>query len=191
MALRDLISTIEHALAWHCVDTVGIEDSVRERLVERPGLLHGHMLVDGHPGASPNAKNRRTVWGRWFGQERAFFDACADVVDRMSWSDIVTVVGAPLEHGIARYRAAEAAHTAPLPGDPVARHVERHGDAWIRGYSTYDLLQVPPGVLDLLDKIDGRPLDVVRSRDDPQGLLTDDQVRWLLDFHLIAPRTAE
>jgi hypothetical protein len=192
MAIRDLLGTVDTHLAWHAVDTLGISGERRDRLVPRPGLIRGYELVDGHRGP-PTPEERMSVWGRWYGRETAFYEACAQLVESYSWQDIRRVVGPKLDSPLADVAQAIAAlQTQPLPTAPVRGNITRHEHTaqttLVSGYSTYDSLVLGIEQSEALNLFDGAPLTLVRHRLQEMGLAIDDATlqQWL-DAKLLLP----
>ncbi len=192
MAIRDLLGTVDGQLAWHALDALGISEERRERLVPRAGLLRGYDLVDGHRGP-PKIADRKAVWGRWYGRETAFYEACAQLVDGYSWDDIRRIVGRTLDAPLAAVtEAIRALRPRPLPTAPVQGKLTRHehtdGKTLVSGYSTYDSLVLSTEQSDALNLFDGAPLPLVRHRLQEIGLTIDDATlqQWL-DAELLLP----
>lgn len=131
-SLRQLLDAVEDALAAWCV----------ERLDAREG------------------------WGRWAGREEAFYAACAREVEGLGWKDVTRIGGFALrfrvrmvkeawrglaERGVPPVLVPGAIRSTPLAG----------GGRRVWGYSAYDPIDLPAGVLELLSRFNGRPVEEV------------------------------
>jgi hypothetical protein len=189
-ALRDVFAAVEHGLAWHCVDTLGVPPDRRDFLVHRPGLLRGAITVDGHPGGEPTRERLVRLWGEEHVDRREdWYVACWRVVEGFRWADVVEAAGGGVTTAVRELRDRLAGLDATrLPVAVRARPVRVHGGVaggtLVRAYSIYDPVVLDDDALAGLRALDGRPVADVR-REHPA--LTDDVVRRFLDAQLVDP----
>ena len=195
MAIRDLLTAIDRTLTWFAVDELGISDERRELLSDRPGLLRGAALVDGHPGGEPTEDNRRRVWGRWFGRELEFYEASARVVAEADPEALRARVDSATKARVDKLNDALEGLNQPPPRAPVKQRftsVERpDGTSQVQAYSQYDPIVLPTDVVRALDVFDGAPLQLIHHRLAERGVSWADlDLRQLLDFRLLAAKDA-
>lgn len=111
--------------------------------------------------AAVESLDAKQGFGRWAGQEEAFYEACARYVDELDWKDVARIGGFGLrfrtrmlkeawrglsERGVPPILIPGALRSQPLPG----------GGRRVWGYSAYDAIDLPEGVLELLSRFNGR-----------------------------------
>lgn len=128
---------------WHCMRQ--LLDAVEDCLsAEAARVL----------GASPG-------WGEWEGRAEQLYIACAGWTDQLSWREVRRIGGFGLrfrvrmleearrgmaERGVPPLLVPGRVRSAPLP----------EGGRRVWGYSPYDPIDLPEGVLELLPRFDGR-----------------------------------
>ncbi len=113
--------------------------------------------------ACAEALDAKGGFGRWEGQEEAYYEACARWVDELDWKDVARIGGFGLrfrtrmlqeawrglsERGVPPVLVPGNLRSQPLP----------NGGRRVWGYSAYDAIDLPPGVLELLSRFNGRPV---------------------------------
>ncbi len=189
--LRKLLETVEHGLALHCLDRLDVD--VAHLPLGEPTTS---KLAPGELDRVPDLEQRRAEWGDWFGRERELYRACAELVEALSWSEVLAIVGPP-----ARLHAKRViAHHAALVSDAMPSVLalglvqirRRPGNTCrVTAYRAYDPLDVPAALVEVLHRFDGRdPRIVVDEIAADYGLELDDKlVRALADFEiLVSPR---
>lgn len=194
-AIHRLLTAVESALSTWCV--LGLD----------PGSEALDLLFPQHAGPTPehpltapelddriDPDLQPKLWGHYVGKEEAFFRACAERIDRMTWPEVLALSG-PDVHVAARLaRVAHEEHrTRSLPD--VLRlgpfHVERSDPESVRlwTYSAYDPLELPRALVDILHRFDGRPLpDVLETLATGDNLsLEPELIQKLVDFEILQP----
>jgi hypothetical protein len=193
LAMRDLLTAVEHDLARWCVLTLVEDERVLAALAGADPLADrlDADAVDGRP----NPETYRSWWGDWTGREREFFVQAGRLVEGLHWNHVLEICGPDVR---IRSAAVEVAHRRLLdPGFPHVLRLGRHeivrraadGSTLLRTYSDFDPLIVPQPLLDVLPFFDGRPTaDVCQAMADERGLvLTSTQLRDLIDFRILLP----
>ena len=118
-------------------------------------------VEDALAGAAASALGASPGWGPWEDRPEALYEACAEWADGLSWKDVQRIGGFPLrfrvrmlkeawvglaERGVPPVLVPGRIRSAPLPD----------GGRRVWGYSAYDAIDLPPGVLELLPRFDGR-----------------------------------
>ena len=197
-ALYGLLRAVERDLARWCAFELDLGPYALAALTEelmapqgRPALLDEHDL-DGH--ADADAGLRR--WGRWWGREEAFYEACAARVEALSWEEVLARTG-PLVKMTARV-AVQAWQRLLRPQLPAAL---RLGELEIQGldpdgvriatYSRTDALVLPPLLLGLLPRFDGSPVEevVLRIREEENVEIEAELLQRLHDFGVLVGAT--
>jgi hypothetical protein len=143
--LDKLLSSVETALAKWCLLEVD------------PG---SRALAELIPASGDPVAGSKTVWGKWAGNEREFFMACARAVECLSWSRIAEIVG-PETHVLARLTrdAFEKLQSSAIPErlKQNAWTAEACGPSRRRvwTYSPFDPLELDNSLLDALSLFDG------------------------------------
>lgn len=189
-AAKRYLSAAERAVALHCAMVVDVGDAALALLLEpshAPRPLAAHECDERPPpGRAP------LLWGRWYGQEAAFFEACAEEAAGVDGVRLHAIGGAALAaHARALQAAWALAADEGLP--PRTRlgalriHALRDGVVTVEGYSEYDLLDVPEALLAALPCFDGAAVAEALARaSDERGLqITPALVRRLLDHGLL------
>jgi len=145
-----------------------------------------------HPDrpASELADDAR-AWGRYAGRELELFRRCAALVEALPWRRVAELGGAEtlvLQQVARAAFAALSSNTLPatLVLDQLTVEELRSDVVTVVGYSSYDPLELPRRVFDLLSCFDGAPLEVVRGRLAREGLdLSDALLRRLVDHEIL------
>ncbi len=149
---RDLLTLIEHVLAFHCARTLCFPDAPN----------------DAETISSLNERLAGLDWGCIPQEQIAdYFKKCAEIVDQIEdFEDVLDLANGMLDKHLEATRAAYAALSVdPLEGDPCFVVGKYHllnrdedGNLWLTGYSRTDPLLVPDNIEEILARFDGRPL---------------------------------
>ena len=183
-AFADLLGAVERALVRHCAVALDVGGDALLRLCASPEADARGREIDGVVDDATYA----ALWGSWAGREEAYFRACADVVEPLSWGEVVAIGGAEIA---AFAQAARAARASLDDRALCARvhvpelHVIRRKDdvVRLRGYSATDPIDVPRATFDALARADGATID--------EAGLDDATARALLDFGVLRPRSRD
>ncbi len=197
--LLQLLMTTEVNLAQWCICELDPGNEALERLFGMPsadaaptdpvrsGALDGRM----------DDATRQTVWGRWYGRDRAFFQACGRLVEGLSWSDVSKLGGSDLQLQERLVRLSyEQLRSTALPARLRVGSFQivqvTTGHYRIRSYSALDPLDVPKAIMDALPHFDGRSTEaVVQEIAMQKGRILDDSLlRRLVDFQILVPAGA-
>lgn len=186
-SVKMYLSVAERAVAMHCALTLDLDgDALAAHLhaATRAETLDAHDL-DG----TLDPARARAIWGRWYGRERDFFRACAEVASRVDGPQLQALGGVTLAaHAKALRATLTSANATTLPARTrlgvVRIHGLRDGVATVEGYSVYDLLDVPAAVLDVLPYFDDALVTEARARClAERGIEVDDSfILRLLDY---------
>jgi hypothetical protein len=195
-ALQRLLEAIEQALGWHCLEALDPGSAALARLLDPAG--NARPLVMTRPDGTYAPEDRRALWGRWTDREPAFYEAAAEVVERVSWRDIQEHGGPELRLRARVARDAHARLRAPaIPAGPLRLGTfvvtDRSPDAVrLASYSASDLLSIPPDLLDVLPAFNERPaLEALDKIEAEHGLdIEPAVVGRLLDFEVLVPAPA-
>lgn len=194
-AAKQLLLAIEDDLARWCVIELEVGDDALE-------LMLPQRVADKKQSLSPEelddrvdpARQRRS-WGAWYGREREFYQACAELVAPLSWPEVLAVCGSEVR---AWARLTHTAYRLLITDEIPARL--RLGsftimDAGADFYRLYhpeigmDVLTLSVKVMRLLPHFDGRLRTEVVAQIEAQEHLrfTDDLLRRLVDFKVLTP----
>jgi hypothetical protein len=101
------------------------------------------------------------LWGSWSGREKEYYLRCAEIVDRLSWSDVLEIAGPKARAYVDVMRGAYekliSEHT-PARLEAGVLQVERMGPEAVRvgGYSPNDPIDIPHVIMALLPMFEGR-----------------------------------
>jgi hypothetical protein len=195
MALEQLLTAVEEAVARHCVLALSPgPDALRalfpHRSEEQAAAARDVRHIDG----VVDEPHHRLVWGSWLGREREYFERAARIAAELSWDEVRRVGGVEIElhERIARdARSALDARSLPdrLRVAPF-RVVGWEGEArLVVTYSRYDPLELMGDLVDALALFDGRPTgEALRAIARERGLRLDPAlVRDLVDFGVLVP----
>jgi hypothetical protein len=183
-SIHRLLEGIEKALVCWCLMETGLEPASIASLFppEKRGAPIQTGLADVVQAEDP--REYAAVWGSWRGREREFYRECAKRVDGLAWEDVLRIGGAPVQTLalLARdafRRLGSDAMPSRLRLAPFQSVMTPNGTLRIRGYSPYDLLDVPFAFVNLMPQIDGRTPAELADRIPPEAL------RRLLDFRVL------
>jgi hypothetical protein len=135
------------------------------------------------------------IWGAWHGSQQEYFCRCGELISQLGWTDALALCGTEAR-GYARLTHEAYAR---LTSDDIPSHL-RTGSfqvTQIRGamtrvnsyHNSFDPLDVPDTVMQLLQYFDGRPTpDALAAIAEQRGVSLDAAlVRKLVDFKLLIP----
>ena len=193
-ALRRLLEAVEQALAWQCVETLDVGAATVSLLLGAAGDARHDTVTPRQDGTYAPA-DFRAIWGRWAGRERAFYEAAAGVVERLSWREILERAGPQVRlraqlvrEAHARLRA-PAIPVGPLRRSPVVATTLDSTTVRLTTYSGMDPITMPRALFDALVHFDGRAAaPAILAIEAEQGLRIDpDVVGRLVDFEVLVP----
>jgi hypothetical protein len=196
-AIERALHTAERDLAMWCVVQRELGDRALEHLFPPPPT-DGTSQPPGLPQREDGTfapEVRAAIWGPWVDREAEFFQACAGLLDGMTWNDVERACG-PEVAVRARLAAAAFRRLATDPMDeplvPGRFEVVEETDAAVLavGYSKYDPLRLPKKLLNVLPRFDGRPArEVAAEIARTEGLrLGPALIRRLADQEVLRPR---
>lgn len=193
-AAKRLLLSVEDDLSRWCAFKLELNETAMALLLA-PRMVNGQRppltLEDLDDQVDP-VKQRR-AWGNWYGREREFYRACADLVAPLDWSDVLAICGPEAQ---ARARLTQRAYRRMSADDIPNRLrvgaftiIEANHDS----YSLYapgigiDTFKVSARVMRLLPYFDGRPTtESVAQIVAKEGLrFTDELLRRLVDFRIL------
>lgn len=197
-----LLLRIETDLAFWCASELGMDtDDVRAQFedgshsigrAERQfsthlmgGQLDGPRKLRGVLG-SRTRQAQRDLWGDWAGREAEFYEACAKLVDPLTFDELKARIG--LDDLCRELLEARAdLDSTALPDRLTRGSVEliQIGDGRVRldSYSAYDPQFVTDEIAGVIDRFDGRPTAEVIAAIEAEGIaITDDHLRLLVDY---------
>jgi hypothetical protein len=196
-ALHRLLDAAEQSLIWHCLETLDVGDDALARLLAPAGDARQPMVTP-RPDGTYAPEDRRALWGRWAGREAALYEAAADVVERLSWRDVLERGGPELRLRARLARDAHARLRAPsTPPGPLRLGtfvVADFGPAEVRlvTYSASDPLSLPRELYDALPAFEGRAAaDALAAIETDHGLAIEPGVVGrLIDYEVLVPAPA-
>lgn len=145
-SLERLLNEIELNLSHQCLLVLGLDDTQLGHLFPTP-----RYKVQPDPCSDDLYPK---VWGKWYGKEEAFYKACAEYVDQLSYDDILALGAPKLQIRHKQFAAVEAAlHSDDLPKQLIPNRILAKGDGVIShviGYSKTDPVAVPTPFLLML-----------------------------------------
>jgi hypothetical protein len=192
-ALRDLFIQVEDELAQWCALELDIPlHAVRNLREYKPRGETIRLLEIEQAQPNLSVDTHRKIWGDWYGRETDYYIACGRLVEKLSWADVLAICG-PQANTLARLvRQAEAERNLidvpPRLRPGNFRIMTMHRDYTIvEGYLATDPLRVPPRVMELLPRFDGRPTaEVITEIALTSGLkVKPSLLRKLVDFKIL------
>jgi hypothetical protein len=195
-SFRDLLNAVESELARWCVLQLHPREDQLRHLVDTVAWKGGKETVTGYSlDGRVEQKAYAKIWGEWRGREAEFYRRCAELVNPLSWADVLAISG-PTARAYAQltkqaYRQLLSSEVPPAleVGSFRLVHV-RNGITRLTSYSGYDPLDVPANVMDLLQYFDGQPTeDALAAIAAERGFLVEpDLLRKMVDFGLLVPK---
>jgi hypothetical protein len=195
MHLRRLFERVEVVLVRHCLLELGLDEYALSLLFPAQGALSRNQTPKqlSSPNASPDL--RRAAWGSYAGREIELFKACAEIVDALTWDDVLKLGGADLRLAWQLTRAAQRDmqqnDLAPLV-ELVANKMKLGGDqAEIVGAAPYrtfsvdaQLAQAFVPALMMLPGYQSKE-QVIAAIEGQVGPLSDEQKAQLLESGMV------
>jgi hypothetical protein len=189
-AANTMVSVIERAVAHHCVVTLDLGTEALADLVIVPPVEPppGPAAFDG----TQDETEAREMWGKWYGRERQFYEACARIALDLDAKAVQELGGAELATATAAVRGLlrrldDDELPARLKVKPFEIVSMSAGRARLQGYSEYDPIDVPAELVPALAAFDGRPTATVRAQvSRTHGIDLDASLlRQLIDFEIL------
>ena len=197
-ALQRLLEAIEQALAWQCLEALDLgADAVALLLGPAGDSRHGSVAQRQDGTYAP--ADFRVMWGRWAGREPAFYAAAAEVVERLSWREILARTGPRVRLRAQLVREAHARLQAPaIPAGALRRGLIvattlAPDSVRLATYRATDPITIPRALFDALPYFDGQAAEpAIAAIEAEHGLKIDsDVVGRLVDFEVLVPAPAE
>lgn len=193
--LKQLLVVIERDLVYWCALELGIEPDVLLQFLAPSGpdqIIH--LLELEQTETQLDFETQRKVWGQWAGREAEYFQACARLVESLTWADITAICGPEL--GLWAKLIGQAHQR--LLSDTLPEHlrlgsfqiVQLQADFnLVQSYINTDLLKIPQPVWEILPYFDGRPTtEAIESAAAEKGVrINPSLVRKLVDFQILVP----
>ena len=195
LTIHQLLTKVERSLAQWCVVELDVGDAALARLFP-PASLTSQLQPPAYTlDDVVSADAGRGLWGRWYGREVAFYEACAAKVERLAWPEVVAIGGIELralERIVLGAFSDLVSETLParLVLAPVQIIDMQPEFCRVKTYSLTDLLDLPRALFETFRYFDGRPLaTVLEDVETSEGIRLDlALVRQLVDFRiLVAP----
>jgi hypothetical protein len=194
-SVERLLAHAERALAVHCIHQLDPgRDALEELFKVHQGTSAEEPLhADEIDGRRDSIRHDR-AWGAWAGREEEFYRRCGDIVSGLAWRDVRALAGPELAIAERLLTDAYRAHCDETVPERVQvgpfQVVASNADSMrVATYSSYDPLELPRALADVLHRFDGRPVaDVLETLAAGDGLeLEPATVRKLLDFKILDP----
>ena len=192
-SLQRVLRTVERALARWCLLELPLDHEALRHLAATEDWEFEAGTVTGASLDNRLDKNGYArIWGTWRGREHEFFGRCAELVSPLSWDEVLAI-GGPEAGAYARltqdaYRQLISDEVPPaLKVGPFHLVQIENAVTRVNTYSSYDPLDVPQTVMELLHYFDGRPTErVLAAIADEHGVrLEPALIRKLVDFKLL------
>lgn len=153
-SIRNLFIEMEEALSWWCIAQL-IPDAGR-KVLDAPARDLKHMAISLKPDA----------WQYWSGTRSDFYEACAALVEALSWEESVALAGTRArlhtDQLLLRYEELiSSAFPAHLRVAPYGMLFSDDASTTLENTINCERLQVPTRLLSLLPYFDGRVLSEV------------------------------
>jgi len=189
--LNQLLSAVELCLSRWCVLELNVGAEALSAIIPTPRNAVQKIdpkILDG----TLDKASQRKLWGNWAEHEGEFYRECDRLVAQLTWKDILTISGPDVKI-LARLvqetyaklmsnHVPECLRVGPL--QIISMGYER---SWIVAHSSFDPLDVPSRLLDVLRYFNGRPTtDVVKAISAEHGIkLHPSLIRKLTDFEVL------
>jgi hypothetical protein len=193
-AANELLMEVESTLAIHALVTLGFEDAALSALFpvhSPPSAKKDSLTVEDLDGIVAYQRYAK-LWGRWNGREEKLYLDCHEIVRDLSWAEVSRIGGARIEllERLARAAFREAT-SSEIPERLEIGSFEvlamDGGTTRMATYSTFDPIDAPAALLDVLPFFDGSTVpDVVRTVRKKLGIsLRPALIRKLVDYGLL------
>jgi hypothetical protein len=192
-SLHRLLLVVERDLARWCVLEMHPSNDLLEQLVASASWTSAAERVTGESlDSKVNQETYARLWGEWCARESEFFLRCAQLVSPLSWAEVLAIAG-PEARAYAHltkqaYNRLISDDVPPALNAGSIQLVQiQHEMTRVNTYNSYDPLDVPRIVMEVLHYFDGRPTeDALASIADERGIRLDlDLVRKMVDFGLL------
>ncbi len=172
--LDNMLSAAESALSGHCAQKL-------------------QVIIPKNP-----ADIREATWGNWTFREADFFMGCWQMVQPLTWNEVLKIGGSQLEllaNELKSRFAALQSNTLPEAlrvKDFTAEDVGE-GMARIWSYSLYNSIDLPREIVDVLNYFDGRPVsEVVKQIEKEKAIRIDtDSLHKMTDYEILVPVSSD
>ena len=195
-SLHQLLQIVEKALSRWCLLQLPLGNDALRQLVRSENWSGDAVTVTGD--MLDNRVDRKAyalVWGEWLGREHELFQRCAELVSPLSWAEALALSGSEArvfarltQEAYERLVSQEIA--SPLHVGPFQLVQIKNGVSRINTYNTYDPLDVPQAVMELLHYFDGRPTEhALAAIASERGISLDSAlVQKMVDFKVLVPQ---
>jgi len=187
-ALERALQQVEKDLALWCVLELQRDANALRCM---PGwsddVITGHTLDN-----KVDEKAYARMWGTWCGREGEFFKRCAELVNPLSWSEVLAVCGPEAsmlcrltQESYNRLASEDIPHALNVGSINLVQMEQ--GTTRVRTYSDFDPLDIPNIVMELLQYFDGRPTEQSLSAiANERGIRIEPAlVQKLVDFNVL------
>jgi hypothetical protein len=185
-----MVAAVERAVAHHCVVSLDLGAEALADLVIVPPVKPAPSAAA--LDATQDEAQARAMWGRWYGHERDFYEACAHIALDLDAAAVRRLGGAELAVATAAVKALlrrldDQKLPARLKVKPFEITAMIAGQTRLLGYSPYDPIDVPTALVPALAAFDGRPTAAVRAEvSRTHGIDLDAPLlRQLVDFEIL------
>ena len=187
LILEQLLRSLERALSYHCLSNMEISPQSRELLFP-PQSDEPETDIE-------NDQEYKAVWGDWLGKELAFFRACAEDTQALSWEEMTSLAGEDFQIRLKEVLEAERfmnGFTDAIPDILVPGKFSATGSSIgtrVISYSKLDPINVPITLMMALYLFDGREQQEVLTDLQKKSKLKIDQrtLMALYDFGILRP----
>lgn len=188
--VKQLLMAIEVQLATWAVVELFPSSAMLQSALEPRNRVGPERLVEELSGIDENESH--SMWGRWWGREVDFYQACAQLVSALDWSDVLRISGAEVA-GRARVvhslfqRMWQAAPPLRLTVSPALTESVVGGAVTVAVHSAMDPIVISSAVYTVLDRFDGRPVEEVmlEINETTDAKIDEATVRSLLDYGVL------
>jgi hypothetical protein len=193
--LRQLLAEVEYGLERWCVEQLEVDTATVGELVRLDngsgsgGLQLSADDIEGRPDRADYARK----WGAtWRGREREFYVAASDLVERLTWREVVAICGVRLrQYARITLQSYNALVRTELPARlGVGSFAVTRADSnfvFVRAHDARDAMVLPRQLLDVLPVFDGdRSVEEAVAEARAGGVYVSSSiVRQLVDFHIL------
>jgi hypothetical protein len=192
-SLHPLLQIVEKDLARWCALELCLSDDALQQSVDSALWASVSETVTAEAlDNKVDEKMYRRMWGEWLGREHEFFVGCADIVDPLSWAEVLAICG-PAARAYAQLteRAFARLTSEEIPAALNVGSFElvqiQQGRMRVSTYSGFDTLEIPGALMELFPYFNGRPTkDALAAIADERGVCLDHAlVRKMVDFGLL------
>jgi Fe-S-cluster containining protein len=168
-SLRELLKTIEQALALWCLLELDFPDACLQQLLQSSVQSHPHDISIHDLEQQVDPSHQKMIWGEWLGREEELYSCCAHLVDSLTWSDVLAIGGPQLR---ARTQLLIRSYNALLSSDIPDRLTVgalklvqiSSASVNVSSYSDFDTVKMNRALYEALPFFDGRPVEEARQQ---------------------------